>query len=218
MITYYMINWGVYSHSYPSLSVVRPPRSNGRKIQRRRVALAEATKYQPPPTTMLSRLARPASSAALRRGVRSLSTPAAPSSGLMTLNFNLPQETLYSGAEVSSVVVPGAAGEYEVTSDHVPLVAELKAGLLTVKKDGEDDAKYFVPGGFSLTHEGSATDIVCPEAVLLSDLDPSAVSSNYEAAKSKAASAEAGSPDEAEATIEVEVNKAMGAALGLSLA
>ena len=61
-------------------------------------------------------------------------------------------------------------------------------------------------------------DIVCPEAVKIDDLDPAAVSANYDAAKSKASSAEAGSPEAAEAMIEVEVNRAMGSALGLSLA
>ena len=61
-------------------------------------------------------------------------------------------------------------------------------------------------------------DIVCPEAVKVDDLDSAAVSANYEAAKAKAASAEAGSADAAEAMIEVEVNRAMGAALGLTLA
>jgi hypothetical protein len=44
------------------------------------------------------------------------------------------------------------------------------------------------------------------------------VQKNYEAAKAKAASAEAGSMEAAEAMIEVEVNRAMGGALGLTLA
>jgi hypothetical protein len=59
---------------------------------------------------------------------------------------------------------------------------------------------------------------VCPEAVKIDDIDPAAVSANYEAAKSRMSSAEAGSPAAAEAMIEVEVNKAMGSALGMSLA
>lgn len=110
---------------------------------------------------MLSHLVRrvvaPSASGILRR---QLATPAAASaagSGLMNLNFNLPQETLYDSTPVSSVVVPGAMGEYEVTADHVPIVAELKAGLLTIKHADGGDEKYFVPGGFSLTHEGSTT-------------------------------------------------------------
>eukprot|EP00578_Thalassiosira_sp_NH16_P007163 CAMPEP_0181122650 /NCGR_PEP_ID=MMETSP1071-20121207/25435_1 /TAXON_ID=35127 /ORGANISM="Thalassiosira sp., Strain NH16" /LENGTH=169 /DNA_ID=CAMNT_0023207651 /DNA_START=63 /DNA_END=572 /DNA_ORIENTATION=- len=168
---------------------------------------------------MLSNLRRVvASSAAPLR--RHLSTPAASAAGtgLMTLNFNLPQSTLYDAAPVRSVVVPGAMGEYEVTADHVPIVAELRAGAMTIRHEDGEDEKYFVPGGFSLTHEGSTTDIVCPEAVKIDDLDPAAVSANYEAAKSRAASAEAGSAEAAEAMIEVEVNKAMGGALGLSMA
>lgn len=102
----------------------------------------------------LRRLAAPTTTSALRRH---FSTPAAPASGLMKLNFNLPQETLYDSTNVASVVVPGAMGEYEVTADHVPIVAELKAGMLTIKHEDGGDEKYFVPGGFSLTHEGSTT-------------------------------------------------------------
>ena len=64
----------------------------------------------------------------------------------------------------------------------------------------------------------SSQDIVCPEAVKLDDLDPAAVTSNYESAKSRASAAESGSAEAAEALIEVEVNKAMGGALGLNLA
>ena len=160
------------------------------------------------------RAARPLATAARRQ----FADAAAPASGLMKLNFNLPQETLYDGTNIKSVIVPGAMGEYEVTADHVPIVAELKAGMLTINFEDGEEEKYFVAGGFSLTHEGSTTDIVCPEAVKLDDLDPAAVSKNFEAAKAKAASAEAGSVDAAEAMIEVETNRAMGGALGLALA
>ena len=106
---------------------------------------------------MLSNLVRRVPAAASAAARRHLSTPA-PAGGAMKLNFNLPQETLYDSAEVASVLVPGAMGEYEVTAGHVPIVAELKAGMLTVKHgDGSEDEKYFVPGGFALTHEGSTT-------------------------------------------------------------
>ena len=51
----------------------------------------------------------------------------------------------------------------------------------------------------------------------MDDLDSASVSSQYEAAKSAYASASAGSVEQAEAQIDMEVNKAMGAALGLNL-
>jgi len=60
-------------------------------------------------------------------------------------------------------------------------------------------------------------EVVCPEAVKLDDIDSAAVSSNYDKAKSAFASAAAGSREQAEAQIEMEVNKEMGLAVGLNL-
>jgi len=140
-------------------------------------------------------------------------------SGSMTLNFNLPHETIYSDAQVSQVIVPGAAGEFGVTADHVPLVAQLKPGVLQILHDGATDPeKYFVAGGYSVTHANSVTDISCPEAVKIEDIDAAAVTSGFEAAKSKVSSTDAGSVEQAEAQIEMEVNKSMGAAIGVALA
>lgn len=106
---------------------------------------------------MLSHLRRSVASRAAPLLVRRCLATDAPAAGLMKLNFNLPQQTLYDSADVSSVVVPGAMGEYEVTAGHVPIVAELKAGMLTIKHSDGVAEKYFVAGGFSLTHEGSTT-------------------------------------------------------------
>lgn len=151
---------------------------------------------------------------------RALSTAADDAaSGLMTLNFNLPHETIYSGAKVSQVIVPGAAGEYGVTSDHVPLVAQLKPGVLQILHEGTSEAeKYFVAGGFSVTHPNSTTDISCPEAVKVDDIDSAAATAAFDAAKAAFASAEAGSLASAEAQIDMEVNKSMAAAVGVTLA
>jgi F0F1-type ATP synthase epsilon subunit len=63
----------------------------------------------------------------------------------------------------------------------------------------------------------SFQDIVCPEAVKLDDIDPSAVQSQFDAAKSAYASATAGSVEQAESQIDLEVNRAMGLAIGLNL-
>jgi hypothetical protein len=109
-------------------------------------------------TTMLAaqlarRAARPLASGARRQ----FAADVAPAAGLMKLNFNLPQQTLYDGTNVKSVIVPGAMGEYEVTADHVPIVAELKAGMLTINHEDGEQEKFFVAGGFSLTHAGSTT-------------------------------------------------------------
>ena len=60
-------------------------------------------------------------------------------------------------------------------------------------------------------------EVVCPEAAKLDDIDSAAVSKNFESAKSAFSSAAAGSPEQAEAQIEMEVNREMGLALGLNL-
>lgn len=89
-----------------------------------------------------------------------LSTEAegAAAAGLMTLNFNLPHESIYSGAKVTQVIVPGGAGEYGVTADHTPIIAQLKPGVLQILfPDGQEADKYFVPGGFSISHPNSIT-------------------------------------------------------------
>jgi F-type H+-transporting ATPase subunit delta len=183
---------------------------------------------------------------ARRMTVRSASAEAASTSAsTVKLNFTLPHEKIYVNASVHSVIIPGSAGEYGVTANHVPYVAELKPGVLQIlhEENSSEPEKYFVPGGFALTHPDSSTvrwasvqtsmncaftrisrvvlyflqDVVCPEAVKLDDIDAAAVSKQFEAAKSAFASASSGSVEQAEAQIDMEVNKAMGVAIGLSL-
>jgi F0F1-type ATP synthase epsilon subunit len=139
----------------------------------------------------------------------------------VTLNFSVPSESIYSEATVYQVIIPGSEGEYGVSAGHVPYVAQLKPGVLQIIHDegasGETE-KYFVPGGYAITHSNSVTDIVCPEAVKLDDLDSSAVQSQFEAAKAAYGAAISGSLEQAEAQIDMEVNRAMGLAIGLNLA
>jgi F0F1-type ATP synthase epsilon subunit len=61
-------------------------------------------------------------------------------------------------------------------------------------------------------------EITCPEAVKLDDLDITAITQNYEAARAAFNSAESGSIAAAEAQIAFEVNKDMALALGVVLA
>jgi F0F1-type ATP synthase epsilon subunit len=60
-------------------------------------------------------------------------------------------------------------------------------------------------------------DITCPEAVKLDDLDSAAITKNFEAAKAAYSKADVGSMDHAEAEVEMETNKAMAMALGITL-
>jgi F-type H+-transporting ATPase subunit delta len=89
---------------------------------------------------------------------RRFSTEAAAANSV-TLNFVLPHETIYNGASVYQVIIPGVEGEYGVTANHVPYVAQLKPGVLQIlhEETGGDPEKYFVAGGYALTHPNSVT-------------------------------------------------------------
>jgi F-type H+-transporting ATPase subunit delta len=74
------------------------------------------------------------------------------------LNFSVPYESIYKGVPVASVIIPGVEGEYGVTANHVPYVAQMKPGVLQILfEDGSEAEKYFVAGGYALTHANSVT-------------------------------------------------------------
>ena len=109
-------------------------------------------------------------------------------------------------------------GEYGITAGHTPIVSQLKPGMVSiVHTTGEEAEKYFVSGGFALTHADSSTDISALEAVKLDDLDLDAIKSTYSTASASFGSAEAGSMAKAEAQIQMETAKAMAAALDVAL-
>jgi ATP synthase, Delta/Epsilon chain, beta-sandwich domain len=90
---------------------------------------------------------------------RFLATDAAPAASGVKLNFSLPYEKIYDGVTVHSVILPGAAGEYGVTANHVPYVAQLKPGVFQIfqEETTQEPEKYFVAGGYALTHDDSST-------------------------------------------------------------
>jgi len=49
--------------------------------------------------------------------------------------------------DVTSVILPGGAGEFGVLAQHMPLISTLKPGTLEVTKDGVKEF-YFIAGGY----------------------------------------------------------------------
>lgn len=94
-----------------------------------------------------------------RTAARFLSSEAPAVAKTVTLNFSLPHETIYHGASVASVIIPGSNGEYGVTANHVAYVAQLKPGVLQIlhEEGTSEPEKFFVSGGYALTHEDSST-------------------------------------------------------------
>jgi hypothetical protein len=90
--------------------------------------------------------------------VRSFAAPAeAAGSSQLQLNFSTPHTPIHVKKSVSQVLLPGSDGEYGVTAGHSPIISELKPGIVTVIHTGGETEKFFVPGGFALTHPTSVT-------------------------------------------------------------
>jgi hypothetical protein len=121
--------------------------------------------------TMLSRtFLSPAARRCCRAQLRSFAAAAATAgetASAVKLNFSLPYESLYDGVAVQSVILPGSAGEYGITANHVPYISQLKPGVVQIMHEENSEAeKYFVPGGYALTHADSTTVSKAPLFVM----------------------------------------------------
>jgi len=143
--------------------------------------------------------------------------PEAPAAGVipekLTFNFYMPSQTICDAEKVDMVLVPATAGDFGVLPGHVPTVAQLKPGVLSVHKDDKDIVKYFVSSGFAFVHADSSAEVCAVEAVELDHLDPQAVKEQLADYNNKLINAK-DDYEKAAAQIGVEVTSAMNAALG----
>ena len=133
----------------------------------------------------------------------------------LVLNFCTPHEPIYENKVVDYVALPGESGEYGVNAGLAPVISQLKPGVVQVTHVGGETEKFFIPGGFAITHDNNVTDVSVSEAYPLSDFDEAGVRSGYAAAQQSLASS-----DEVEKTkgmIEIDTYQALGRALGISL-
>ena len=78
----------------------------------------------------------------------------------MYLEIISPEATLFSG-EVTSVAVPGVNGEFEMLTNHAPIVSILKSGNVTINGDvtleEEVEEKFTKQNGKTLLTINSGT-------------------------------------------------------------
>ena len=154
-----VLRWTGEARNQFKKTACKPPanrRSYASNIQQQRCRNAIAIAATITRSTMLSRTVQKVLPRVAARCFSSEASAAAH----VTLNFSVPHESIYKGASVFQVIIPGVEGEYGVTPNHVPYVAQLKPGVLQViHEDGAfaDAEKYFVAGGYALTHENSVT-------------------------------------------------------------
>jgi len=142
--------------------------------------------------------------------------PAAPTPSKITFNFYLPHQVVHQAAEVDMVLLPATTGDFGVMPGHVPVVAQLRPGVVSVHKELDKEVeKFFVSSGFAFVHADSSADICAVEALPLDELDPSAVSAGLADYTAKLAAAQSKGDDyeTAAAQIGVDVFSAMNSAV-----
>lgn len=108
-----------------------------------------------------------------------------------------------------TVILPGMEGLFGVKANHVPVISQLKPGVVELHS-GSEVEKYFISGGWAYVHPDGVIDIQALEAVTLDQVDHSAVKSALSAASSATAT------DEHDAAVNrtaVELYSALDAAM-----
>merc|ERR1711983_321534 len=130
----------------------------------------------------------------------------------MSFTFAAPNGVHYKDAAVKQVDVPSFSGSFGILPNHVPALAVLSPGVVTVIEDSGDANKFFVSSGTVTIKDDSSVQILAEEAHSLDALDASAAKAALDEATSlmNAASDDVA---KAEAQIAVEVTDALVKAL-----
>ena len=86
----------------------------------------------------------------------------------LKLEIVTPEAQTYSG-DVEMVTLPGTEGEMGVYPHHVPLMTQLAAGEIIVRKDGQDS--FFAVGGGFVEVTGDHVAILTDMAIKADDID-----------------------------------------------
>ena len=92
----------------------------------------------------------------------------------MYLEIVSPEATLFAG-EVESVTVPGINGEFQMLSDHAPIVSLLQAGLVkiggnvTLEEEHEDKFEQDDSGKTTLAIQSGTIEMKDNRVIVLAD-------------------------------------------------
>eukprot|EP00798_Chlamydomonas_sp_ICE-L_P032224 gene32224-16783_t len=101
------------------------------------------------------------------------------------VNFYTPHGLLSNGEQKDTVVLPGVDGDFGLKANHVPIISQLRPGIVELHS-GTEVAKWFISGGFAFVHPNGVADICVLEAATLDQIDPAAVKSALATASSQA--------------------------------
>ncbi|XP_075234074.1 ATP synthase, delta subunit [Lycorma delicatula] len=131
----------------------------------------------------------------------------------MNFTFAAANQVFYANANVRQVDVPSFSGSFGILPKHVPTLAVLKPGVVTVYENDGTAKKVFVSSGTVTINEDSSVQVLAEEAHYVENLDTNAAREQLRAAQSSLATA-ANELDKAIAEIEVEVAESLILASG----
>merc|ERR1711934_845057 len=118
----------------------------------------------------------------------------------MSFTFGGPNAVFYNAAAVKQVDVPSFSGSFGILPNHVPALAVLKPGVVTVYEDDGSTKKFFVSSGSVTVNEDASVQILAEEAHALDTLDANEAKTALQEAQAKA---NAASTDEAKAEAQI---------------
>eukprot|EP01087_Luapelamoeba_hula_P016480 TRINITY_DN506_c0_g1_i1.p1 TRINITY_DN506_c0_g1~~TRINITY_DN506_c0_g1_i1.p1 ORF type:complete len:210 (-),score=51.36 TRINITY_DN506_c0_g1_i1:100-729(-) len=124
--------------------------------------------------------------------------------GLLELTLSAPHQTPVKEQSVRMVTIPAATGRMGVLAKHVPTIAPLAPGLVSIRsgKEGEKDQHYFISAGFATITPDSVCNITAAEVVPVEQLSPEAAKEGLETFTKKISEA---SSKEVKAAAEIAV-------------
>lgn len=90
--------------------------------------------------------------------------------------------SLYFSGEAAMVVIPGAEGDFGVLPNHAPLISKIRAGVVSIHKDGAGEEKVFVSGGYTDVIPSRCT-ILAQEVLQLKDITAELIEKRTDEAK-----------------------------------
>uniref|UniRef100_A0A1B6EML8 F-ATPase delta subunit n=1 Tax=Cuerna arida TaxID=1464854 RepID=A0A1B6EML8_9HEMI len=130
----------------------------------------------------------------------------------MKLTFAAANKVFYDEASVKQVDVPSFSGSFGILAHHVPSLAVLKPGVVTVFENSGTSKQFFVSSGTVTINEDSSVQVLAEEACEVDQLDSSAIREILSKAQSEYASATNEEAKE-EAAVVVEVAEALSKAV-----
>lgn len=143
-----------------------------------------------------------------KHGVRRTSMEMIRGYAQMAFTFASSSNVFYNNSDVKQVDVPSFSGSFGILPSHVPLIAVLKPGVLTVHEPDGSNKRYFVSSGSITINEDSSVQILAEEACTLDQLDAQAVRDGATKAAQDLLSA-GSDPAKAEAQIALECYEAL---------